>query len=246
MKIITVGLPHKYVEELRAFKVVVDCAEEEDFDPMDWLGEGLYDAMLINLDEGFGTMICRGLRREGINTPVLAIATYDANSFMSWSEMRASFLDNGGDDILQIPFNPTELLASMRSTIRRINGSSISILTFSDDENIIKMDQVTYEVYVNDIPVLLTGKEREMLQMLMSKQGHTITKEQFLNYMYDGRDEPELKIIDVFICKLRKKLSIATGGKNYIETVWGKGYVLRKNSAPYVPETGESPSALAS
>ena len=65
-----------------------------------------------------------------------------------------------------------------------------------------------------------------MLELLSLRKGTTLTKEMFLNHLYGGMDEPELKIIDVFICKLRKKLSTATGGQNYIETVWGRGYVL--------------------
>ena len=75
--------------------------------------------------------------------------------------------------------------------------------------------------------VHLTGKEYQMLELLSLRKGTTLTKEMFLNHLYGGMDEPELKIIDVFICKLRKKLSTATGGDNYIETVWGRGYVLR-------------------
>jgi two-component system cell cycle response regulator CtrA len=66
-----------------------------------------------------------------------------------------------------------------------------------------------------------------MLELLSLRKGTTLTKEMFLNHLYGGMDEPELKIIDVFICKLRKKLSQATDGANYIETVWGRGYVLR-------------------
>jgi len=73
----------------------------------------------------------------------------------------------------------------------------------------------------------LTGKEYGILELLSLRKGTTLTKEMFLNHLYGGMDEPELKIIDVFICKLRKKLSTATGGDNYIETVWGRGYVLR-------------------
>ena len=73
----------------------------------------------------------------------------------------------------------------------------------------------------------LTGKEYAMLELLSLRKGSTLTKEMFLNHLYGGMDEPELKIIDVFICKLRKKLATATGGDNYIETVWGRGYVLR-------------------
>ena len=75
--------------------------------------------------------------------------------------------------------------------------------------------------------VHLTGKEYQMLELLSLRKGTTLTKEMFLNHLYGGMDEPELKIIDVFICKLRKKLAEATGGHNHIETVWGRGYVLR-------------------
>jgi len=73
----------------------------------------------------------------------------------------------------------------------------------------------------------LTGKEYQMLELLSLRKGTTLTKEMFLNHLYGGMDEPELKIIDVFICKLRKKLSNGMDGDNYIETVWGRGYVLR-------------------
>ena len=82
-------------------------------------------------------------------------------------------------------------------------------------------------VEVNGHRVHLTGKEYQMLELLSLRKGTTLTKEMFLNHLYGGMDEPELKIIDVFICKLRKKLSLACGGDNYIETVWGRGYVLR-------------------
>jgi two-component system cell cycle response regulator CtrA len=76
--------------------------------------------------------------------------------------------------------------------------------------------------------VHLTGKEYQMLELLSLRKGTTLTKEMFLNNLYGGMDEPELKIIDVFICKLRKKLANASDGKDYIETVWGRGYVLRE------------------
>jgi two-component system cell cycle response regulator CtrA len=82
-------------------------------------------------------------------------------------------------------------------------------------------------VEVDGQPIHLTGKEYEILELLSLRKGTTLTKEMFLNHLYGGMDEPELKIINVFICKLRKKLSAATGGENYIETVWGRGYVLR-------------------
>jgi two-component system cell cycle response regulator CtrA len=89
----------------------------------------------------------------------------------------------------------------------------------------VNLDAKTVEV--DGARVHLTGKEYAMLELLSLRKGTTLTKEMFLNHLYGGMDEPELKIIDVFICKLRKKLSMATEGENYIETVWGRGYVLR-------------------
>jgi DNA-binding response OmpR family regulator len=80
---------------------------------------------------------------------------------------------------------------------------------------------------IDDRPLHVTGKEYAILELLSLRKGTTLTKEMFLNHLYGGRDEPELKIIDVFVCKLRQKLAQATGGKHYIETVWGRGYMLR-------------------
>jgi DNA-binding response OmpR family regulator len=88
-------------------------------------------------------------------------------------------------------------------------------------------DERARGVTVDGKRVALTGKEYAILEMLSLRKGMTLTKEMFLTHLYGGRDEPELKIIDVFICKLRKKLAAATGGEHNIETVWGRGYVLR-------------------
>jgi two-component system cell cycle response regulator CtrA len=93
----------------------------------------------------------------------------------------------------------------------------------------VNLDARTVEV--DKIPVHLTGKEYCIIELLSLRKGSTLTKEMFLNHLYGGMDEPELKIIDVFICKLRRKLSDATGGENYIETIWGRGYVLRDPEA---------------
>jgi two-component system, cell cycle response regulator CtrA len=102
----------------------------------------------------------------------------------------------------------------------------------ADTEWTIRMGMLTVNletgvVSVNDKPVHLTGKEYRVLELLSRRKGTTLTKEMFLDHLYGGMDEPEIKIIDVFVCKLRKKLAQATGGNHYIETVWGRGYVLR-------------------
>jgi len=95
----------------------------------------------------------------------------------------------------------------------------------------------TRVVWVDDQPVHLTGKEYGILELLSLRKGTTLTKVMFLNHLYSGMDEPDVKIIDVFVCKLRKKLAQATGDTHYIETVWGRGYVLRDSAATAAPQT---------
>ena len=114
-------------------------------------------------------------------------------------------------------------MARIHAIIRRSKGHSQSVIRTGKIS--VNLDAKTVEA--DGQPVHLTGKEYQMLELLSLRKGTTLTKEMFLNHLYGGMDEPELKIIDVFICKLRKKLSRATEGENYIETVWGRGYVLR-------------------
>ena len=122
------------------------------------------------------------------------------------------------------PFHKDELVARIHAIVRRSKGHAQSVIKTGD--LCVNLDTKTVEV--NRARVHLTGKEYQMLELLSLRKGTTLTKEMFLNHLYGGMDEPELKIIDVFICKLRKKLAKASSGKNYIETVWGRGYVLRE------------------
>jgi two-component system, cell cycle response regulator CtrA len=108
--------------------------------------------------------------------------------------------------------------------VRRSKGHAQSVIQTGD--LVVNLDTKTVEV--NGARVHLTGKEYQMLEFLSLRKGMTLTKEMFLNHLYGGMDEPEIKIIDVFMCKLRKKLAVASNGKDYIETVWGRGYVLRE------------------
>ena len=107
--------------------------------------------------------------------------------------------------------------------MRRAKGHSESVIRTG--KLTVNLDSRTVEA--DGHPLHLTGKEYGILELLSLRKGTTLTKEMFLNHLYGGMDEPELKIIDVFVCKLRKKLANATSGENYIETVWGRGYVLR-------------------
>ena len=132
-------------------------------------------------------------------------------------------LEIGADDYMTKPFHREELVARIHAIIRRSKGHSQSVIRTG--RVCVNLDAKTVDV--EGKTVHLTGKEYQMLELLSLRKGTTLTKEMFLNHLYGGMDEPELKIIDVFICKLRKKLAEATGGQNYIETVWGRGYVLR-------------------
>jgi len=178
-----------------------------------------YDIILLdlNLPDMSGTEVLRSLRVSRVNTPILIL------SGLAGVEDRIMGLGGGADDYMTKPFHKDELVARIHAIVRRSRGHAQSVI--ETDDLVINLD--TKMADINGSRVHLTGKEYQMLELLSLRKGMTLTKEMFLNHLYGGIDEPEMKIIDVFICKLRKKLANASGGKNYIETVWGRGYVLR-------------------
>ena len=178
-----------------------------------------YDLILldINLPDMNGHEVLRQLRLSRIETPILILSGEDG------TESKLKGFGFGADDYMTKPFHREELVARIHAIIRRSKGHAQSIIK----TGVIAVNLDAKTVEVEGSPVHLTGKEYQMLELLSLRKGTTLTKEMFLNHLYGGMDEPELKIIDVFICKLRKKLSEATGGDNHIETVWGRGYVLR-------------------
>ena len=178
-----------------------------------------YDLILLdlNLPDMNGHEVLRQLRLSRIDTPILILSGDDG------TESKIKGFGFGADDYLTKPFHREELVARIHAIIRRSKGHAQSIIKTGQIS--VNLDAKTVDVSGNTVH--LTGKEYQMLELLSLRKGTTLTKEMFLNHLYGGMDEPELKIIDVFICKLRKKLSEATAGDNYIETVWGRGYVLR-------------------
>tara|TARA_R110002096_G_scaffold70142_20_gene168265 strand:- start:9835 stop:10485 length:651 start_codon:yes stop_codon:yes gene_type:complete len=190
-----------------------------------------YDIILLdlNLPDMHGYDVLKKLRLSKVNTPVLIL------SGMGELENKVKGLGFGADDYLTKPFYKEELVARIQAIIRRSKGHAESIIRTGK----LSVNLDTKTVDVNNQRVHLTGKEYAMLELLSLRKSTTLTKEMFLNHLYGGMDEPELKIIDVFICKLRKKL-MAICGENYIETVWGRGYVLRD------PDQNDADVAVAS
>jgi two-component system cell cycle response regulator CtrA len=174
----------------------------------------ILDLMLPDID---GYEVLRRLRAARVRTPILIL------SGLGELDHKIKGLGFGADDFLTKPFDRRELIARVQAIIRRSKGHSES--TIRTGKLVVNIDGRL--VTVDDHPLHLTAKEYGILELLSLRKGTTLTKEMFLNHLYGGMDEPELKIIDVFVCKLRKKLSTATGGEHYIETVWGRGYVLR-------------------
>ena len=191
-----------------------------------------YDLILLdlNLPDMSGHDVLRQIRQARVETPILILSGSDD------TENKLKGFGFGADDYLTKPFHREELVARIHAIIRRSKGHSQSVI--KTGEISVNLDAKTVDV--DGKTVHLTGKEYQMLELLSLRKGTTLTKEMFLDHLYGGMDEPELKIIDVFICKLRKKLAEATGGANYIETVWGRGYVLRDPSAAATPRLAAS------
>ena len=215
---------------LKSEGYVSDCADLGE----DGLEIGkLYDYDLIVLDlmlpDIDGYEVLRRLRAAKVRTPILIL------SGLTERNKKIKGLDLGADDYLTKPFDKDELVARIQAIVRRSNGYSESVIRTGK----LSIDLNKRRAEVDGQSLLLTRTEYEILVLLSLRKGTTLTKEMFLNHLYGGIDERGPKIIDVFICKLRKKLSLATGGENYIETVWGRGYVLRdpRGSAEDRPDT---------
>jgi two-component system cell cycle response regulator CtrA len=180
-----------------------------------------YDIVLLDLIlpdmEGFE--VVRRMRVARNDTPILIL------SGLSRPQAKVKALGLGADDFISKPFDKAELLARMQAVVRRSKGFSQATLHIGPVE--VNLD--SHEAWVDGKKVPLTGKEYSILELLVLRKGMVLTKEAFLNHLYGGLDEPEVKIIDVFICKLRRKLAGAGAG-NMIGTVWGRGYMIREPS----------------
>jgi two-component system cell cycle response regulator CtrA len=191
-----------------------------------------YDIMVLDLmlPDIEGYEVVRRMRAARIEVPVLIL------SGLSRPHAKVKGLAVGADDFITKPFDKGELVARMQAIVRRSKGFSQAVLRVGP----LQLNLDSREVTAAGRPVHLTGKEYAILELLVLRKGMVLTKEAFLNHLYGGMDEPEMKIIDVFICKLRKKLAQAGAG-NLIGTVWGRGYMIRDPGAERVPAFAAEP-----
>jgi two-component system cell cycle response regulator CtrA len=178
-----------------------------------------YDVIVLDLQlpDMSGFQVLKALRLAKVWTPVLILS---GNAVV---EAKVQAFGIGADDYMTKPFHKDELIARIQALVRRSKGHSQSVI--NTGSLTVNLDTKTAEIDSLRLP--LTPKEYQLLELLSLRKGMTLTKETFLTALYDGTDDPEGKIIDVFICKLRKKLAVACNGERFIETVWGRGYVLR-------------------
>jgi two-component system cell cycle response regulator CtrA len=206
----------------------IELARHYDYDIV------LLDLMLPDME---GYDVLRRLRAGRVETPVMIL------SGLTRPQAKVKGLALGADDFMTKPFDQAELVARVHAIVRRSKGFSQPTLRVGD----LQLNLDSREVTVSGRHVHLTGKEYAILELLVLRKGMVLTKEAFLNHLYGGMDEPEMKIIDVFICKLRKKLANA-GADNLIGTVWGRGYMVRDpaNEPPiYHPAPVEAPAPPA-
>jgi len=181
-----------------------------------------YDAIFLaaDLDDMTGVQAIRALRTRKIDAPVIVLA--DANV-----DARIEALAAGADDAMAKPFHKAELLARLQAVVRRSRGHADSILRTGP----IALNLATRQAEVAGQRLHLTPSEFKILELFSLRKNTALSKEQCMNHLYNGMSEPEPKVIDVFICKLRKKIAAVNNGDAQIETVWGGGYMLRDQPA---------------
>lgn len=205
------------VATLRRANMQIDCCGTGE-EALDLARVYDYDVAILDLVlpdmEGFD--VVRKLRAARNRTPVAIL------SGLTRPQAKVRGLELGADDYIPKPFDPAELVARINAIVRRSRGFAEPMLAIGN----VRLRPQSREVFVDEQPVPLTAREFAVLELLMLRKGIALGKETFLNHLYGGVDEPEIKIIDVFICKIRKKLA-AAGADGIIQTVWGRGYMCR-------------------
>ncbi len=205
---------------LKAAKILVDHIDQGG-EAMDMIRHYDYDVVLVGcrFADMDGLHLLRRIRAAKHTAPILMLGGH------TLARIKVEALGAGADDFLTMPMDHDELVARIEAVVRRSRGFSDSTIRVGA----LRLNTNSREASYDERPVSLTGKEFSILELLALRKGQVLTKDAFLNYLYGGMDEPDAKIIDVFICKLRKKLQ-TVGGNNLINTVWGRGYILQEGA----------------
>ena len=205
---------------LKAGGAVTDLAETGE-EALELVRHYEYDIVVLDLmlPDMEGYEVVRRMRAARVDVPVLIL------SGLSRPQAKVKAFAMGADDYITKPYDRGELIARMQAIVRRSKGFSQPTLRIGN--LVLNLD--SREVTSDGTVVHLTGKEYAILELLVLRKGMVLTKEAFLNHLYGGMDEPEMKIIDVFICKLRKKLALAIAA-DLIFRVWGRGYMIRETT----------------
>jgi two-component system cell cycle response regulator CtrA len=230
------GLSNRALAQLlRANGVIVDQIDRGE-EALALVRHYDYDVVLADLllPDMEGGDLVRRMRAARVDTPVII------QSEQVRPQARVKAFGMGADDFIIKPYDHGELFARMQAIVRRSKGYSQPVLRCGP----LQLNLDSREVQVSGTGVHLTGKEYAILELLVLRKGMVLTKEVFLNHLYGGMDEPEMKIIDVFICKLRKKLAEA-GAPSVIGTVWGRGYMVRDASShPMLATAAPRPGSI--
>ena len=187
----------------------IDAGKESDHDVI------MLDLALSDMS---GYDVLRELRRCNVRTPVIVLS---GNALI---DAKVKALSCGADDYMTKPFHKDELIARIHAVLRRSNGHKDAIVT----AGLLALNLNAKTASAKGAMLNLSNKEYQILELLSLRKGMLVTKQNMLSHLYGGMDEPQSKIIDVFICKLRKKLALACNGERYIETVRDQGFMLRE------------------
>lgn len=204
------------VRTCRPAEIVVHFAESGD-EAISILVREPYDCVVVTpgLPDFDSLELIRRLRACRIKSPIVLLGEDTT------AEFRARALWDGADDVMNLPWDREEMVARLKNLGRRQHGQVSSVIKIGP----VILDQERMKVHdsTTGCEVHMTEKEYLILELLVMKRGRVCTKSELMNHLYGGLDEPEEKIIDVFVCKMRRKLE---PNHRIIETVWGRGYMI--------------------
>jgi two-component system, cell cycle response regulator CtrA len=177
-----------------------------------------FDAVLLSMrrDRKAAFDFITGTRLKGIKFPILVLSSDPK------SEVRVSALNLGADDFILRPFTTDELVARILAVVRRTHNLMDTTVRIGQ----LEIDLTSQIARAGGRMIGLTTKEYSVLELLAVRKGRAMSKKHILDQLYGGEDEPNIKVIDVFVCNLRKKLSQALEGRCPVQTVRGRGYLI--------------------